>query len=116
MNDNEGKRFNGEGPDLYKAMSNPAQADVAKPLILMYHRPERFDETVKYGIDLQLSGHTHAGQIPPMELIIRAVFKYPYGLYSKGQSFLYTTCGTGTWGPPMRLSSRSEIIKFVLEK
>jgi len=63
-----------------------------------------------------LSGHTHAGQIPPMDIIVRFYFKYPHGLYRKGNAYLYTSAGTGIWGPPMRTTSRSEIVKITLKK
>jgi predicted MPP superfamily phosphohydrolase len=75
-----------------------------------------FKEAVASGVDLQLSGHTHVGQIPPMDFIVMLYYKYPYGLYNKNSSYLYTTSGTGTWGPPMRLFPRSEIVKIVLEQ
>jgi len=90
--------------------------DFKKPVILLSHQPDVFDEAVKMGVDLQLSGHTHAGQIPPMDIITMFYFKYPYGLYRKNSSYLYTTSGTGIWGPPMRLFSRSEIVKITLKK
>lgn len=79
------------------------------PVVLLKHRPTMFDMAADAGVFLQLSGHTHAGQIPPMDLIVRLVFKYPYGLYKRGSSYIHTSCGTSTWGPPMRLFSRSEI-------
>ncbi len=82
--------------------------------IFLSHKPKYFERAVEAGVDLQLSGHTHAGQIPPMNLIVFLTFKYPYGLYRLKNSFLYTTSGTGVWGPPMRLFSSSEIVKIVL--
>ena len=88
--------------------------DLTKPVILLSHQPDIFDKAVKSGVDLQLSGHTHAGQIPPMDLIVQFYFKYPYGLYHKDSAYLYTSSGTGLWGPPMRLFSRSEIVKITL--
>lgn len=83
--------------------------------IFLSHKPKYFESAVSAGADLQLSGHTHAGQIPPMDLIVCLTFKYPYGLYKLKDSFLYTTSGTGVWGPPMRLFSSSEIVKIVLD-
>ncbi|MCX5782815.1 MAG: metallophosphoesterase [Elusimicrobia bacterium] len=84
--------------------------------LLLSHRSFIFDEASKLGIDLQLSGHTHAGQIPPMDLIVMSFLKYPYGFYKKDNSCLYTTSGTGYWGPPMRLSSHSEIVNIIIER
>ena len=113
VNDSSEKRMSGPGDDLEKAL---AGADLNKPVVLLSHQPDVFKQAHKAGVNLQLSGHTHAGQIPPMDLIVQLYFKYTYGLYREGTSYIYTTCGTGTWGPPMRLFSRSEIVKIVLEK
>jgi uncharacterized protein len=112
IDDNTGKRFSEIGSDLKTALKN---CDLKKPIILLSHQPDIFSEAVKNGVDLQLSGHTHAGQIPPMDLIVKFYFKYPYGLYHRNLSYLYTTSGTGIWGPPMRLFSRSEIVKIILK-
>ena len=102
------------GDAIKKAMSAAGPFDPDKPKVLLAHRPDTFDAAAKLGFNLQLSGHTHAGQIPPMDLIVKFAFKYPLGLYRQGDSYAYTTAGTGYWGPPMRLFSRSEIVKFVL--
>jgi len=80
--------------------------------ILIGHRPYGIEKNGGMGIDLQMAGHTHAGQIPPMDLLVQLVYKYPYGLYRSGNSFIYTSSGTGVWGPPMRFLSRSEIVLF----
>jgi predicted MPP superfamily phosphohydrolase len=107
------KRFNkGYGPDLGATFKD---VDLNKFIILLSHQPDLFDEARKFGVDLQLSGHTHMGQIPPMDLIVKIFFKYPFGLIKKDNSYIYTTSGTGTWGPPMRLFTKSEIVKIVLE-
>jgi predicted MPP superfamily phosphohydrolase len=114
VNDPDGKRFTGGGPDIGQALSSPNPVDRQKPIVLLSHRPELFDTAAINGVDLQLSGHYHAGQIPPLDLIVMIVYKYPYGLYKNGLSYLYTTAGTGFWGPPMRLFSKSEIVKVTL--
>jgi hypothetical protein len=88
--------------------------DFTKPVVLLSHQPDVFDRAAALGVDLQLSGHTHRGQIPPMDLLVQWFFKYPYGLYNVGKSYLYTSSGTGTWGPPMRLTSDSEIVVIKL--
>ena len=111
IDDDTGKRFSLAGSDLKKAIAN---CDSSKPLILLSHQPKYFTEVSAMGIDIQLSGHTHAGQIPPMDLIVSLLYEYPYGLYRNDSSYIYTSCGTGTWGPPMRLFSRSEIVKIIL--
>lgn len=87
-----------------------------EPIIFLSHRPERFKEAVKLGADLQLSGHTHMGQIPPMDLMVLLYYDYPYGLYSEKNSWIYTSSGTGIWGMPMRIFSKNEIIKVILKK
>jgi len=90
--------------------------DQNKPIILLNHRPLGFAEAVKQGVDLQLSGHTHAGQIPPMDLLVRLFYKYPSGLYKEGNAYIYTANGTGLWGPPMRFLSTNDITTFTLVK
>jgi len=99
------------GADLAKAL---AGSDPDRPVILLAHRPDGFDGAVRKGIDLQLSGHLHAGQIPPMDGLIWLLSPYSYGLVARGRSHIYTSCGTGTAGPPMRLFSRNEIVRFTL--
>ena len=79
------------------------------PAILLFHNPSQTDAAKKYGIDLQLSGHTHSGQVWPFNYLVRLQFKYLNGLYDLGGIKLYVSPGTGTWGPPMRLGSRNEI-------
>jgi uncharacterized protein len=68
------------------------------------------------GIDLQLSGHTHQGQFFPFTLVTRLIFKgFDYGLHKDGDFHIYITSGTGTWGPPMRTGSRSEVVAIRLQ-
>lgn len=111
LDDRDGRRFGGKGPDLEAAMKN---CDPAKPMILLNHRPDDFDKAVEKGVDLQLSGHTHAGQIPPMDFLVWLYYKYPAGLFEHNGSYIYTSYATGYWGPPMRFLSRCEIVKITL--
>lgn len=83
--------------------------------ILLYHRPHGLEAAHSHGIDLKLSGHTHAGQIVPFHLAVKRVFEYTRGLYQLGDTTLYVNEGTGTWGPTLRLGTRSEITVFELE-
>jgi len=106
-----GRSFREGGPDLEKALSG---YDPGLPTILLSHRPSGFDRAEQKKVDLQLSGHSHAGQIPPIDLLIWSTYAYPFGYYENSHSRIYTSCGTGTWGPPMRLFSRNEIVKFTL--
>jgi len=82
--------------------------------ILLVHQPVGFQKTAKLGIDLQLSGHTHRGQFFPFNLLVPLFYRYSYGLHAIGKSHIYTSSGTGTWGPPMRLCSSSEIVKILV--
>tara|TARA_R110001592_G_scaffold363372_2_gene686143 strand:+ start:3850 stop:4917 length:1068 start_codon:yes stop_codon:yes gene_type:complete len=82
--------------------------------ILLYHRPQGLKDAQHHGIDLKLSGHTHAGQIVPFHLAVNKVFEYRKGLYQHENTYLYVNEGTGTWGPTLRLGTRSEITLFRL--
>ena len=86
--------------------------DKSRPLILMDHQPRNFDDTQKQGIDLQVSGHTHRGQLFPANLITNAIFELDYGYLQKNNSNFIVSSGYGTWGPPIRIGSRSEIVEI----
>ncbi|MCL2319653.1 MAG: hypothetical protein FWC45_06180, partial [Treponema sp.] len=62
------------------------------------------------GIDLQVSGHTHHGQIWPGPVITRRIYEDDYGLLYKGKTAIIVTSGCGTWGPPLRIGTKSEIV------
>lgn len=81
-------------------------------VILLYHRPRGLRAAADSGVDLMLSGHTHNGQIVPFNLIVARVFAKTRGLYQRGKTSLYVSTGTGTWGPIMRIGTRSEITLF----
>jgi len=83
---------------------------------LMAHQPRSFKEAAGLGVDLQLSGHTHGGQIYPFNYIVALFEPYLAGLYKKGDSQLYVSRGTGYWGPPMRLGAPAEITEITLTK
>ncbi|MBX4196653.1 metallophosphoesterase [Candidatus Pacearchaeota archaeon] len=87
-----------------------------KPAILLYHPPASLEPVEKAGIGLQLSGHTHKGQIFPFNLFVRLAYPYVTGLHTTEKTSLYISPGTGTWGPPMRLGSRNEITVIDLVK
>jgi predicted MPP superfamily phosphohydrolase len=87
-----------------------------KPSILLCHAPVKIRQIAEAGINLQLSGHTHKGQIYPFGLITKLIYKgYDYGLHKIGDYNLYTTAGIGTWGPPMRIGNNPEIVKIILK-
>lgn len=84
--------------------------DPTKPSILLWHQPSHVDLATQYHISLQLSGHTHNGQMWPLKIFTRLIFKeYDHGLHQIGEYFIYTTSGAGTWGPPLRIGSTPEI-------
>jgi uncharacterized protein len=85
------------------------------PSIVLNHLPREIESAAEAGIGLQLSGHTHAGQMFPFNYLVRLMFKYMHGLYNYQGTYLYVSPGTGTWGPPMRLGSRCEITYITLK-
>ncbi len=91
------------GPDLQKAL---ADRDRNRPVVLLAHRPTQLPHAAEHEVDLQLSGHTHGGQIKPLDLLEAP---YVWGLYQLKKTILYVSAGTGYWGPPMRLGTRAEI-------
>jgi predicted MPP superfamily phosphohydrolase len=77
--------------------------------ILLYHRPDGAEAASEWGAHLMLCGHTHNGQIFPMNFLVKRVYNRMQGHYRIGDLHLYVSPGTGTWGPILRLGSRSEI-------
>jgi len=102
--------------DHLKNMLHSLKIEKSKPSILMYHLPQGLDVANEAGVDLQLSGHTHNGQIFPFSLLVKLLFPYNNGLYEYNGTCLYVSQGTGTWGPPMRLGSKNEITLIKLTK
>lgn len=90
------------------------QPDPEAYRILLYHRPDGAEDAAAWGADLMLCGHTHNGQIIPFNFLVRRVFPRIRGLYQIDGMSLYVSPGTGTWGPILRLGSRSEISLFNL--
>ena len=86
------------------------QADISKPVILLDHQPFHLDESVKSGVDLQLSGHTHNGQMWPLNYITKMIYEVSYGYLKKGNTHIIVSSGYGLWGPRVRSGSRSEVI------
>jgi hypothetical protein len=85
--------------------------------ILLYHAPIfSLKELEKMGIKLHLAGHTHNGQIFPLNLFVKFLYPYSIGFHKSENSNLFVTAGSGTWGPPMRLGSTNEINLINLKK
>lgn len=91
-----------------------ADLDRSRPLIMMDHQPVEFDEAKENGVDLLLSGHTHRGQLFPANLITQFIFENDYGYLQKERLHSIVTSGFGTWGPPLRIGSRAEIVEINL--
>jgi predicted MPP superfamily phosphohydrolase len=87
-----------------------AGVDARRPLILLDHQPLRLGEAERAGIDLELAGHTHAGQLFPINLINKLIYEQNWGSLVKGRTQYYVSCGLGTWGPPVRTGSVPEIV------
>lgn len=86
------------------------------PSILMYHQPQGLEDAQAAGVSLQLSGHTHDGQIFPFTLLSRIFYPRVHCLYEYMGTYMYVSPGTGTWGPPLRVGSSSEITVVNLVK
>jgi hypothetical protein len=87
-----------------------------EPSILLYHSPFEAGQAKQAGIDLMLSGHTHAGQMFPFNVLTKIIFRGDdYGLHENGDFTIYTSSGLGTWGPTMRTFARPEIVVITFE-
>lgn len=106
--DKDASRFYGkERLSLNELMK---QADTTKPVILLDHQPFHIDESVRNGVDLQLSGHTHNGQLWPLNHITKMIYDVSYGYLIKGNTHIIVSSGYGLWGPRVRSGSRSEVL------
>lgn len=102
----------GHGPDLDRAL---AGRDPERELVLLAHQPSAVHDAARLGVGLQLSGHTHGGQIWPFGMLVPLAQPYVAGLHRHGDfTQIYVSQGTGFWGPPMRLGAPAEITKVVL--
>ncbi len=108
-----GRRGTGQGPDLQTAL---AGAPEGAPKLLLFHPPTGYEAAERAGISLQLSGHTHSGQYFPWSLVVRALYRFPRGLHRFGGMWLYTSVGTGFWGPPNRFLVPPELTLLVLRR
>ncbi|MDR0995873.1 MAG: metallophosphoesterase [Tannerella sp.] len=92
-----------------------APLDTCKPLLLLDHQPARLEDAVANHIDLQISGHTHQGQVWPISLLTSALFEDDYGYLKKGRTQFYVTSGMGIWGGKFRIGTRSEYLVLHLK-
>ena len=96
----------GQGPDFAKALGD---RDTSRAVVLMAHQPVQIHDAVDHGVDLQLSGHTHGGQMWPMTYVAQAANPTLAGLERYGDTQLYVSRGAGAWGPPVRVGAPSDI-------
>ncbi|RAV18446.1 metallophosphoesterase [Mycolicibacterium sp. GF69] len=111
VNDLAGKRHS-DGPDFDRALSGRSPAG---PTVLLAHQPVLIDEAAARGVDLQLSGHTHGGQMWPFHYAVRAVQPSLAGLTAVDGTQLYVTRGAGFWGPPVRIGAPPDVTVLSLE-
>jgi len=105
VNDVTGQRF-GDAPDIPRAL---ADRDPSRPVVLLAHQPVQAFEAARHGVDLQLSGHTHGGQMVPFNLLVRLQQPMVSGYGEIDGTKVYVTDGAGFWGPPVRVGTRPEI-------
>ncbi|MFJ5301438.1 metallophosphoesterase [Streptomyces sp. NPDC088350] len=105
VNDLQGES-EGQGPDFGKALGD---RDTTRACVLLAHQPAQIHEAVQHGVDLQLSGHTHGGQLWPGNFIAAAANPTVAGLERYGDTELYVSRGAGAWGPPTRVGAPSDI-------
>ncbi|MFF3851288.1 metallophosphoesterase [Streptomyces sp. NPDC002328] len=105
VNDVRGEE-EGQGPDFGKALGD---RDRSRAAVLLAHQPVVIDDAVRHGVDLQLSGHTHGGQLWPGSLLAELANPTVAGLERYGDTQLYVSRGAGAWGPPVRVGAPSDI-------
>ena len=88
--------------------------DHTLPLVLMDHQPFRLHEAADAGVDLQLSGHTHHGQLWPFHWITQKIFEVSWGYRLVDRTHVYVSSGAGFWGPPLRIGNHPEIVRITL--
>ncbi len=106
--DRDSRRFYGkERKPLNELMID---IDHSKPVIVLDHQPFNLDESAELGVDLQLSGHTHNGQMWPLNYLTRKIYELSYGYLKKGNTQYIVSSGFGLWGPRIRSGSKSEVL------
>ncbi|HWD20444.1 MAG TPA: metallophosphoesterase [Verrucomicrobiae bacterium] len=104
-------------PVTLRSILSAARINRQRASILLAHRPINLAIAEEQGISLQLSGHTHNGQNWPWNLLVARIYKgFGYGLNRLRTMQVYTSSGVGTWGPPMRVATQSEIVLIRFEK
>lgn len=106
--DRDSRRF--EGKERMPLGELMKKADTLKPVILLDHQPFNLEEAEKHNVDLQLSGHTHNGQMWPLNHLTRRIYELSYGYKKRGNTHYIVSSGYGLWGPRIRSGSRSEVL------
>ena len=88
--------------------------DSTRYIILLDHQPYHLEEADQSGVDLQLSGHTHRGQVWPLNWVTRAMYESDYGAYKRGKTDYYVSSGIGIWGGKFRIGTDSEYAVITL--
>jgi predicted MPP superfamily phosphohydrolase len=101
----------GHGQDVPRAL---AGRDASRPVVLLAHQPRALKDSVPAGVDLQLSGHVHGGQMVPFNWLARLDQPVIAGLHRIEKTWVYVSTGTGYWGPPMRVGPRAEVTRIEL--
>lgn len=89
-----------------------AALDKSKPILMMDHRPKEYRAVAMAGVDVDMSGHSHGGQLFPVTLLTDAMYELNWGYRQMGNLHAVTTCGFGFWGPPMRIGTDCEIVRM----
>jgi predicted MPP superfamily phosphohydrolase len=90
--------------------------DANRACVLLAHQPKAIHEAAELGVDLQLSGHTHGGQMFPWNYMVRLQQPFVAGLHKLKETAIYVSSGTGYWGPPMRVGTSAEITEVSLNR
>ena len=106
--DRDKRNFAGESRKGLKQVMKDVNKSL--PIILLDHQPFELDLKEELGVDLTLSGHTHHGQMWPLNYITKAIFEVSWGYKRKGNTHVYVSSGVGGWGPPIRIGNRPEIV------
>jgi hypothetical protein len=108
-------RYGGKSGEYSQLLNQMiSKVDHSLPVICLKHVPDDLESSGKAGIDLQLSGHTHHGQLFPLNYITDLVYKISSGYGKIGDFQIYVSNGIGTWGPPLRIGVDAEIVKIRL--
>lgn len=111
----DGSKVNFTGEERKSLEEIMSTTDKDYPIFLLDHTPFKLEEAEANGVDLQLSGHTHHGQMFPLNYITKIIYEVSWGYKKKGNTHYYVSCGVGTWGPPVRLGSESEIVSLKIK-